>query len=415
MIVNVLGEKEEPGGKICYLCSFSLKQYIENLPDNFMDYNIQRGIVSNIYLDNLVETILKKSHIPPITLVADKLTSERDSSLLNIINFRILDGLQRTYRLKVIWDTILLLEKEYEEGIFNLSKLQVSRKFSSEIHKIDSTSGLMLKLIKHCEEEKINVAQLKEYFDVSQWFEVWEGLGPKDEVEKMLILNAGHKQMSLKHQLELLFLNLLPIINGIGRAENEEFVLLREREITSASFSKKKERGQFYFPHFISATLSFMEKGVITTNTNLIKKVQEKELLREELSINLNYEVIEELVKFLVNLDELLYERYGETGIKWISRETVLIGLLGALGKIANDQQPTVILNEFLSNLKADEKDVLNIDGYNKSRSSIDLGRVNIGNLTKTAVYEGIYNLMDNNFSEPINWEHWFGGDKIGN
>ncbi|MGG1593953.1 hypothetical protein [Terribacillus saccharophilus] len=419
MLVQILDKKKELNNNTCYLCTFSLRQYLESLPDDFMEYNIQRGIVSNIYLDNLIETVLKKGHIPLITLVSDEVKLDQEDNVLTISSFRILDGLQRTYKLKVIWDTILLLEEEYNEEILNLSKYQVSKKFRQPLREIDSSSTLIMKLIEYCKENSIEIKKLKECFEVNQWFEVWENLSPEEEVEKMLILNAGHKQMSLKHQLELLFLNLLPIINEIGLKESSEFHLLREREITPASYSKRRKRGQFYFPHFISATLSFIEKDVITTNTNLIKKMQENENLYKELNIYLNFDFIKEFVEFLVKLDILLYERYGESGIQWISRETVMIGLFGALGKISYDNHtqihPEETLNEFLYHVREGNRDYLNIDGYNKSRSNIDIAKVNIGNITKTAVYEGIYNLVQSKFVEPINWENWFRGDMGGN
>lgn len=425
MEVNILDKKIEKGNKICHLCTFTLKEYMENLPNDFMNYNIQRGIISNIYLDNLVETVLKNAHIPPITLVKTVENSQRlitnPSNTIDISNFRILDGLQRTYRLKVIWDTILFLEENMDESIFHLSKYQISRKYNESLREINSSTSLLIKLISFCDEEENSIEELKKCYDIKQWFEVWTNLSPEDEIEKMLILNAGHKQMSLQHQLELLFLNLLPMLNNFGKQIDEDFKLFREKEITSATYSKRRKKGQFYFPHLISATLSFIEKDVITTNTNLIKKMQEVDSTYKEMKNYINYNFLEELVKFLVKLDEFLFSRYGEDGVKWISRETVMIGLFGALGKYStckkNGEPPEKVLEEFLFLLTTSDRnqDFLNIVMYNECRASIDLGSVNIGYITKNAIFRGIYELLYNQFCEPINWNIWFKGDNYDN
>src|SRR4051812_29683863 len=101
------------GSAECILCSASLGDYVSSLPDTYQSYDIQRGTVSNVYLDRLVDTVLKKRHIPIITLVstqrAVKRVSEHKETYIDLGNrFRILDGLQRTHRLEAINATISL-------------------------------------------------------------------------------------------------------------------------------------------------------------------------------------------------------------------------------------------------------------------------------------------------------------------
>src|SRR5690554_6174009 len=92
----------------CYLSSINLEDYISGLPDNYKSYEVQREIVNNSYLDNLISTIINHNHIPPIVLVVDEENYELQNSSLKISEFKILDGLQRTFRLKMIYDTIKL-------------------------------------------------------------------------------------------------------------------------------------------------------------------------------------------------------------------------------------------------------------------------------------------------------------------
>ncbi|HHQ4526105.1 TPA: hypothetical protein ACSP1O_004060, partial [Aeromonas veronii] len=65
----------------------------------------------------------------------------------------------------------------------------------------------------------------------------------------MLVLNAGHKPVNIKHQLELLFQNLLPIFEGV---KSGDVRIVREKNISSAEFSKTREVGIYHFSHLIS-------------------------------------------------------------------------------------------------------------------------------------------------------------------
>src|SRR5712671_2221640 len=92
------------GGSECFLCRITLEDYVASLPATYQDYDVQREIVSNVYLDHLVDTVLAGKHIPPIVLVGGNHT--RDGDELLIESFKILDGLQRTFRLQAIRLTI---------------------------------------------------------------------------------------------------------------------------------------------------------------------------------------------------------------------------------------------------------------------------------------------------------------------
>jgi hypothetical protein len=70
MKVHILDKKEErdPNNKEsyskCYLCKVSLLEYVESIPEDYMGFEVQRGIVSNKYLDDLADTIRNKGIFP---------------------------------------------------------------------------------------------------------------------------------------------------------------------------------------------------------------------------------------------------------------------------------------------------------------------------------------------------------------
>ena len=80
------------------LAKASLWDYIDSLsPDDF-EYDIQRGIVKNPYLDSILVSVKNGDPIPPISIVGYDIA---DVDTDSVSRFDILDGLQRTYRLWV--------------------------------------------------------------------------------------------------------------------------------------------------------------------------------------------------------------------------------------------------------------------------------------------------------------------------
>ena len=86
----------------CYVCKANLKDYIASLKPDFYEFEVQRGIVRNSYLDTLRQTISNKEPIPPISLTVSG-EPVIDNQILKVKdeNSDILDGLQRTFRLWV--------------------------------------------------------------------------------------------------------------------------------------------------------------------------------------------------------------------------------------------------------------------------------------------------------------------------
>ena len=65
-ILDKIKEKDST----CYLVKIQLKEFVTSLPEGYKDYEVQREIVNNTYLDTLIDTVLEKKHIPPIAQVA---------------------------------------------------------------------------------------------------------------------------------------------------------------------------------------------------------------------------------------------------------------------------------------------------------------------------------------------------------
>lgn len=389
----------------CYLTKIKLNEFVTSLPEGYKDYEVQREIVSNTYLDNLIDTVLQKRHIPPIVLVVDIKHFHINDLDLSIAEFKILDGLQRTYRLKLIWDTIELFFSELDRSrnILELKRLQLSKQYSRSLDEINSNSRILETVISTYK------AKGKEYvkncYDNFQWFEVWVNLTPEEEVKKMLILNAGHKPVKTQHQLELLFLNLIPIIK---ESDLKEFELIREKKSNSTIFSKNRKLGQFHFSHIITAILSLNEGKPITANVNLVHKTQSSDFDIDGFDKFFNYEFLHKFIESLVKFDKAIEQQFHIQGTKWLGREVTLVGVFAALGKymIMKGISPLKALEDF-DKIVIDKAQSLNIEEFETAKNKVDLSKVNIGTINKNAVYNGIFSLLNNDV-EKISWSKYF-------
>ncbi len=406
MKATILDYRDE-GESTCYLCKLSLEEYIQSLDDTYQDYEIQRGIVSNVYLDTLVETVLGRRHIPPIVLVAENGHCSRREQDLRVDKFKILDGLQRTFRLQAIRKTITFCceNLDRQENYLEWSKFKFSRNFSNSLREINSNTDV-LRAVASVFMEKGEAELLKSYSQNGQWFEIWKGLSPDAQVKKMLTLNAGHKAVKTRHQLELLFLNILPVLR---EGEGKDFTIVRERETSATRFSKDREPGHFHFAHIIAGMLSLYEGKAVGTSTDVIQDIQESDVGIEKYAKFTTPDFLKSVVTFLVGLDKQLSEQYGGNGILFMGREVSLSGLFGGIGAVSEncDRSRLDEMRRFLQIAKTN-RGVLNLEQFEQVRNSVDLSKVNIGNVNRKAVYSAVSDLLTAKNPTRVDWRNYF-------
>lgn len=415
MQLEILDTKHE-GKSICFLTKASLYEYLSSLEKDFDKFEIQRGIVSNFFLDKLIDTILSKNAIPIIVLVSEnashKIIKQNGKEYLKVSNFNILDGLQRSYRLKQIWNAIEFFSEEIKKKKNELlkisSRISLSLKYSKALQEKEIPSALFYKLIEFYKSNK-NVDFTKLLSENNQWFEVWVDLEGDKQIEKMLILNAGHKQVNIRHQLELLFLSLIPKLREI---EKNKITIYREKEKDALSYGKERKKGQFHFSHLISSVLSIIEEKPLTTNTKLVQKIQGLSADEEEIyGEYFNYNFFKELISFLMKIDDRLTKLGYE---KWIGREAVLTGIFGSMGEYAKSH--SVHIKDVFALLveKLDKNpEGLNLKEYDKQNSELQASKINIGSVHRKVVYSGIHDfLLSVDKKYKINWSKYFIGYK---
>ncbi len=230
MDIKVLDTKKE-GESTCYLAKCHMNEYLEHLPENYKDWNIQRGIVNNHYLDKLIETLIQSKHIPPLVLTTDEVNVDGNNGQLE--HFQVLDGLQRTHRLKLIHNSVKFINDnlDIKEEAQNSGILKAVRRYSSQINEGNASSPIVRRLLSEIEIGN----DINTLFNFEQWVEVWENLSLTEQVNKMLLLNAGHKSVSKKHQIEIIFHNIL---SKLESEVQHDFNIVRERNVSSISVNK---------------------------------------------------------------------------------------------------------------------------------------------------------------------------------
>ncbi|EPF9306554.1 hypothetical protein ACSWFU_004465 [Vibrio vulnificus] len=398
MKLAILDRKTE-GNATCYLCKVNMQEYLNSLSSDYKDWNIQRGIIDNRYLDDIIDTVLNKKHIPSLVLISesDEISKTLHNEKATIKNFKILDGLQRTHRLKTILNSKEFI-LEHLEDIKQLTPIGISRKYLNEINSKNASTTIIKKLINEINSGK----SLDSILDFDQWIEVWEGLSIKEQVDKMLILNAGHKHVSLKHQLEIIFFNT---IDFIEKEVNDNFKIIRERDINSVNANKNRKPGEFNFSLIISALLSLNDGKAITINSSLISNIQKSEELSE-----FNYKTILLVCKFLLELDKQLFDTYGELGTKWLGRDVVISGLMGAIGNHAYKNNISISESfEIATQRLIEVPKSLDLNGFETERNNVNYSKVNIGEFNKKSVFNAITQMLCSDV-RIIPWRDIFGG-----
>ena len=409
--LKILSKREETTNEnntaICYICEGNLEDYIKSIPSRYREYDIQRGIIkNNVYLDRLIETILEKKYIPSIVLVSDlENPLEKVDGDLILQEYKILDGLQRSYRMKLVYNAFHVyldyIDNYSKEDIEQKTKFKLSRELKEILIYKETNISYLWSMIEFYRDKNVDREIFKSFI---QWFEVWENLDKNEQINKMLLLNAGHKSMDMKHQLELLFLNI------ITDTYLENFI--RSREVSATYFYKHKNVGDIHLSHIISALIAFDKGEPILLNQKFLQELHENiDVELEQVKVFFLDNNLEIFIDFFKKLDELINRQYNETGLQWIGRESVLIGMFASFGKyfksnFNNDiNSLEVCFNDILGKLEANLQD-FKIDEFNEAKENVNIAKVNIGDLFKYSTYYFFCQLLMNR--ENNNWKTIF-------
>ncbi|GCL37895.1 MULTISPECIES: hypothetical protein [Sphaerospermopsis] len=303
MQVKIIGKAKDlrTNTDILY-AQLSIQDYLDLVGDNFDDYEPQRKREKYKAYERMKVDIMNGALLPSITLAVkpelvsdilpivqkdDRQELERALSKPGQVN--ILDGLQRTFILKDI---------AKEDFDFN-------------------------------SEQKLLV-------------EFWLEGNIRNLIYRIIVLNAGQKPMSMKHQIGLLFITL----NDTLKDEIPDIEIFKEKE----SARRKKAR-KYPLDRIATAYQSFITKSPETQRQNVVaqKLVEEEILDSTEEQLGEQFDAFKNYLKIYADLDVEVSRIYiGNAdkeipnGIKWFGEESVMNSFFAALALVSSNNSERV-------------------------------------------------------------------------
>ncbi|MBB2147375.1 hypothetical protein [Pedobacter gandavensis] len=338
-----------------YYAQISIEDYLKLVGEDFDRFDIQRPRQDYRAYSRMKKDIIDGALLPTITLAInpkeiqsfEKLFSTRDvnslsAKLLASNSIYILDGLQRTY----------ILNDINKDGF----KFKNGQKLLVEFW--------LEKEIKHL-------------------------------IYRLIVLNAGQKPMSMRHQVELLFITMQDKIQeGI-----DGLTLISERDE-----SRRSKPKQFPFDRIVVAYYSFITKSAMIKRDNIVvQELNEMEVINSnEDELNQNFTEFLFYLNIYTSIDNETFRIYNHfTDIKvkgpqnWFAEEITITSFFAAISQFATDEKRKERINKalerFLEKLVATEKniDILALNVLSDIREGISPKKYNVGIETRKILTNG--------------------------
>lgn len=394
MKYKLLASKSLYSGRVGWkLVSCNLYEYLISLRMNFYDFDVQRRIVSNSYLDKIGDSILNGEPLPAFTITVNSI--DENIGDLNIGEMEILDGLQRTYRL---WIAIFL-DRIIKNGYNNFDELYEAIKCSEEGQRMIQVRLVNRSKVRDLIEnnsQKLNEL-ISAYKSSDIILNVWSGLTDEEIVKKMLTLNAGQRSVSSTHQFELLFLHCfknLRLSNQIRiiREKDNDYVKVKRGE---------RKLGEYLMSSIIIALQSYVEKQPLRINQ--VNKLRiEDSIVPEYSSVFFTNQRLYYFIELISQIDISSID--NEKLNSWLMKDTTLSGIFAALGKVT-DSASNFEIPQIQKCLNRITDLNINVDEFETSYQKLSSVHTNVGNAVRKAVYHYFMALFE---GPKISWSEAF-------
>jgi len=243
--------------------------------------------------------------------------------------------------------------------------------------------------------------------------EIWVEPDLAKLIYRIIVLNAGQKPMTLRHQVELLFLTLREqIIQQVPGVE-----LYKETDST-----RRRGPNKLAFDRVVSAYQAFVNGDPEVNKSNIIAQ----ELQREELSLLsedrmlIEYESFLHYLMWYVALDREICRVYPTrdgvipTGANWFGSENVMVAFFAAAADFgrtkqrkARTQSAIEVLHSQLKDATP-EDDVLGMETLRAVVQGFNPRRTNVGKATRGLLFRGFKEYFREEGEKPLE-EVWVG------
>jgi hypothetical protein len=342
--INVIGIAKDfrTGTNVVY-ATILIDDYLDLVGENFGEFHIQRKRENHKAYKRLEKDILDGTLLPSITLAVKPDYVESLNTLISagkldglatelaqtgIVN--ILDGLQRTYILRDLKEA----GKEFKEG-----------------------QSLLL--------------------------EFWLEKEIKHLIYRIIVLNSGQKPMSMRHQVELLFLTIKEKLEK--DIEGLEIYIEREGQ-------KRNHPRKFALDKLVTAYQSFLTKSPEVKRENIVatKMIEDDILDSDEDQLDNNFNKFKDYLKVYADIDTEISRVYENGKTNWLADENVMNSFFAALsdfGSISEKrvERIDVALKVLIDLLKKSNlgEDPLGLFKFDEIKAGLNPKKDNVGFATR--------------------------------
>lgn len=211
--------------------------------------------------------------------------------------------------------------------------------------------------------------------------EIWLNIPFGAIAYRMLLLNAGQKPMSIKHQVEILSMKLAEDLGSIPSIEI----------LTSLNAQRRTRPGQFALAKLSQALQAWLQgsPNIDVRNTVMEQLLAESaiETLGTSLSGAQAHDNFKALISWIIEMDQYIYRIHPQ----FFGNETVLLGIAAAVGAAQRSdslrERMKRCLQKLLDLAASDDEDPLAVRRFDELRQGEDVRKVNVGQFTREMIY----------------------------
>ncbi len=355
MQINIIGQATDfrTNTPVIY-AQMSIPDYLKLVSEDFDKFAIQRRREKHKAYVRMKNDIIKGGLLPSITLavnpsrVAELLPLSKQEQLDDLAvaltvpgQVNILDGLQRTY----ILHDLAREGFEFKEG------------------------------------QKLSL-------------EFWLEAQVQNLIYRIIVLNAGQKPMSMRHQIEVLF----STFKEIFEREIPNIELYQERDVMRRNRARK-----YSLERLVTAYQCFLTKSPEIQKENVVaQQIMEENILSEsEEILGEQFSLFQGYLRKYADIDEDLCRIYDgsrgssiPTGTNWFGSENVMNAFFAAMSDFGSTEQRRTRIDSALERLRAvlqgsnPGEDPLGLSVFQDVVQGFNTRKVNVGFATRKLLFQ---------------------------
>lgn len=216
--------------------------------------------------------------------------------------------------------------------------------------------------------------------------EIWVNIKFFPLAYRMLLLNAGQRPMSMKHQIDILSGGLADDLHDL---DGIEIIRLKDHK-------RRIKPGQFHLSTLASAFQAWMQRSPNVDRTNLVVETMVVDEALDSLGIDLtdNYgnqrDGFRQCIDWLLQLDRAV----GESNNRFFGNDTVVLGFAAAIGFAHKNetlqQRLPASMDAMIASANVDNENPIGVSTFDQIRRSVDTKRSNVGEATRGLVFRAV-------------------------